>query len=378
MITTQGEISMKRYILLLLALLIAAFPTLAQDATEAFIPPQIGYYIAADENGVQQVFQQLLDGSEARQITYAESDVIIYGAAHDGLSVTYISDGQLWLQPIHTEEPEALAEVTAEQFFDAPIYSSDNQYIAYADNGVWLLDLSTRETRQLLKNVALASDGSNMGEYRLYAPEMFVLDDEGKASKLIVDIGVWEWNTAGVYDLQTGDLQELEGQVNTSLLPLSDGRVLLYGNSGVAGVFGLHIAEMDNINDYTEVLSFRSLTENTLFADQAVEVAPNVVRVFGSTIGSNPEDVTVFYFDFDVEAGQGGAVHDIVLGSWEAEAQTLAGRLSPDGSLLPVYTNTTFDDYGVITGAVELLQTESGEILAVELAEMVKLFSWQG
>jgi hypothetical protein len=368
---------MKRYILLLLTLLTVAFPTLAQDATEEFTPPQIGYYIAEDEDGVQQVFQHLLDQSEARQITYAESDVIIYGAAHDGLSVAYISDGQLWLQPIHTEEPEALAEVTAEQFFDAPIYSPDNQYIAYADNGVWLFDLSTRETRQLLENVALASDGSNMGEYRLYAPEMFVLDDEGKASKLIIDIGVWEWNTAGVYDLQTDELQELEGQVNTGLLLLSDGRVLLYGNSGVAGVFGLHIAEMDNINDYTEALSFSSLTENTLFADQAVEIAPNIVRIYGWTIGSNPEDMTVFYFDFDVEAGQGGAVNDIVLGSGEAAAQTHTGKMSPDGTLLPVYTNATFDEYGVIEGAVELRDLESGETLEIQLPENVKLFGWQ-
>jgi hypothetical protein len=53
MVTTQGETSMKDYILLLLALLTAASPTLAQDATEEFTTPQIGYYIGEDENGVQ-------------------------------------------------------------------------------------------------------------------------------------------------------------------------------------------------------------------------------------------------------------------------------------------------------------------------------------
>ncbi|MCZ7542432.1 MAG: hypothetical protein M5R40_02325 [Anaerolineae bacterium] len=83
--------------------------------------PQIAYYLAADADGVQQVYQHLLDGQSApRQLTRAESDVITFNAAHDGLSVVYISGGQLWLQPIHTDAPEALAPVGASHILRQP------------------------------------------------------------------------------------------------------------------------------------------------------------------------------------------------------------------------------------------------------------------
>lgn len=78
-------------ILILLAIVILgmAAGVQAQDDT-----PHILYYMSADEDGIQQVYQLIIEGeNEARQITYAESDVITFGAAYDGLSVTYVSDG---------------------------------------------------------------------------------------------------------------------------------------------------------------------------------------------------------------------------------------------------------------------------------------------
>jgi hypothetical protein len=376
------EQKMKKSLILALvaALMAMAFPVMAQEPaeTEEVTPPQIGYFLTADENGIQQVWQQVFDGSKARQITTAEGDVLSFGAALDGLSVAYISDGQLWLQPIHTETPEALAEITAEQFFSAPVFSEDNQYIAYADNGVWLLDLDTRETRQLLVDVPVAADGSNMAEYRIYRPEMFVLDEAGKADKLIVDVGVWEWNSAGVYDLETGDLQELEGQIHTRLLPLSNGKVLVYGNSGFAGEFGLHMADsVEDINDYQEALNFRSLTENTLYAEQAVEIEPGIVRVFGQALGEDPMAATVFYFDYNVETGEATPVNFVTVAEADENNYTLPGKLSPDGDLLPVFLDTIFSDQGGFQARLALFDLTAGEPLDLPLPELVGQFEWQ-
>jgi hypothetical protein len=204
----------------------------------------------------------------------------------------------------------------------SPVWSHDGQYIAYADNGVWLVGLGTRETRQLLADVPLEASASNAGEYRIYQPELFVAGADGKAEKLIVDVGVWEWNTVGVYDLASGKLQELEGQLHTSLLPLFDGRVLLYGNGGVAGEFALHMAErLGDINTYTEALSFSSLTDATLF--------------------------------------------------------TVPGRLSPDGRLVSVYLNALWTDAGSIYGSFELLDLDARETVAGEFPETVGVFRWQ-
>ena len=208
-------------LLTLVLVLVFATAATAQDT-------QLSAYLAADTNGIQQVYQLALDGqSEPRQLTHAASDVITFGAAYDGLSVAYISAGQLWLQPIHTEEAEALAQVSAEQFFTSPIFSQDGQYIAYADKGVWLLDLAARTPRQILADVI---DHSAI-EQRLYQPKVFVLDTNGQASQLIVDVILAEWNSEGVYDLVSGEFHELAGMVEwgvdllplSAILPLADG-----------------------------------------------------------------------------------------------------------------------------------------------------------
>jgi hypothetical protein len=347
----------------------------AQDTTE--VPP-VSYYLAADANGVQQVYQLVLDGEyQARPITYAESDVITFSPAYDGLGVAYISDGQLWLQSLHTEAPEAVVSVGATQFFSTPVWSQEGQYIAYADNGVWLLDLGTRETRQLLADVPLEEGASNAGEFRIYQPEMFVLGEDGTAEKLIVDVGVWEWNTVGVYDLASGELQELENQIHTDLLPLSDGRVLLYGNGGVGGEFALHMADsLEDINTYTRVLDFAALTDQTLFAEQAVEIEPGVVRVFGSTISPTPDEVSAFYFDFDATTGEADNVNFIPL-SEGSTGNTVAGQLSPDGSIVPVHLSALWTDAGSIYGELNLVELATGETVAQEFPEVVGLFRWQ-
>ncbi len=210
----------------------------AQDSA-----PQIAYYLAADAQGTQQVYQLLLDGQNpARQITHAEKDVVTFEPAYDGLGLAYVSDGKLWLQSIHVDQADILTGLRATQFFSTPVWSEDGQYLAFADNGLWIMDMSTREKRQLLENVDLKADASNAIDLRLYQPVRFVNDTDGKPAQIIVSIGLWEGGTVGVYDLASDALQTLEGQVHTSLLPLSDGRVLVYGNNGLGGSSALDIS----------------------------------------------------------------------------------------------------------------------------------------
>lgn len=340
------------------------------------VETRTGYYLKADANGVQQVYQQLFGGhDEARQISHAASDVLTFGAAYDGLSVAYVSDGQLWLQPIHDEAAEALTKVSATQFFRSPVYSPDGEYIAYADSGLWLLDLSTREARQLLANVEVKADGSNMNEFRLYAPEQFVMGSDGKAAKLIVDVGIWEWNTVGVYDLASGELQVLEGQTHTNLLPLSDGRVLLYGNTAVGGESVLDVADsLDDINSYTEVVKFGSVTSATLFAEQAVEVQPGVVRVFGQSIGAFPDQVKTFILDYDLNTNIVGQVHMTFIQNSSQNPVSL-GTLSPDGKFLPIHLDAQYTDAQTPYGNLSLVELGADTVSPIE--GTVGLFRWQ-
>lgn len=358
------RISRITIIALLIGLLVASVAPLSAQANS-----RISYFIAPDTNGVQQVYQLLLDGtSTPRQITVAESDVLVYGSAYDGLGIAYISGGQVWLQPIHTETPEAVATVDAERI-SAPIFSQDGNYLAYGADGVWLMDLATRETRQILEDVLLAAQASNAGEYRIYQPQMFVAG----TNKLIIDIGVWEWNTVGVYDLRSGELQELEGQLHTTLLPLYDGYVLLYGNSGVAGEFALHTAPLTDINAYERVLDFSAVTDATLYAEQAVEIEPGVARVFGtaSAAGHSPADLNVFWFDFDTATNTASNF------TTQPVSGEFSGQLSPDGKVVAVYRNADFNSVGTVTGNVTLVDLTNGETLTANLPNQVTAFQWQ-
>lgn len=369
---------MKRIFTVLLAAALLLIPTVGTQAQDMGVVVRSTYFIAADENGVQQVYQLLLDGqSQPRQITRAASDVVTFDAAYDGLAIAYVSGGQLWLQPLHTEAAEALATLTATMFFSSPVFSHDGEYIAYADNGIWLVDLASRETRQLLTDVPLLPDGSNMAEMRSYEPKMFLRGADGRAAKLVVDVGIWEWNGEGIVDLATGALQLLDGQQHSNLLPLYGDRVLVYGNSGVGGDPALRFADsLDAINNSREVLRFSDLTPETLFAQQAVEIFPGVVRVFGESLLNAPEEINFFYVDVNLMESTVGAVQFVRLPQ-STTGSTVAGRLSPDGSILPVYVDAIYTEFGTVFGALSLVDLTTGETISAAFPDAVGIFRWQ-
>lgn len=359
-----------------LLMLVGVFSVQAQAAEPESL---IVFFIAPDANGVQQVFQGSVgpEAADVRQVTQAAEDVQTFGAAFDMLSVAYISGDQLWLQPLHTEEAEALAALEAPQFFSTPVFSQDGQYLAYADTGVWLMDLATRETRQILANIPLAEDGSNMGDYRLYAPDAFVQNDAGTIDKLIVDVGVWEMNTTGVYDLSSEKLAEVEAALlHTDLLPLADGSALVFGNNGAFGEPTVEWAESLNaLGSATTVLDLNTVSDATLFADQAVEIAPGVVRLSGTAMEPGVDGGFVFTLDLDVAAGTHTEPQFLPLNTPD-EPFNFAGPLSPDGQLLPIYHNAQWTERGVLYGALTLHNLETGETVEAVLPEVVYGLEW--
>ena len=340
---------------------------------------RLAYYIASDEDGIQQVFQLVLDGdiNASRQITRAVSDVLTYGIAYDGLAVAYISDRHLWLQPVHTEEPESLASINTDNIFGRPVFSQDGQYIAYTDNGVWLVDLSTRETRRLVQDVPLTEGATNAEEFRIYSPELFVLGNDGDAAWLVLDIGIWEWNSAGLYDLRAGELQMIDDVLYTDLLPLYGGRALIYGNNALDGEPVLRAAsDLNTIETFDEVLNFSGLIENvTLFADQAVEIAPGTVRVFGSMFGAAWDFNGRFYFDYNLMEKSPIAVNMLPLPLSETGVVE-TGPLSPDGELVPIYLDTIWTETGSKSGQVVIMDVATSEEV-VTLEGTVSAFQWQ-
>lgn len=371
--------------LLILLIMLSTWKTLFPlKAQEAEPTERILYYLALDGNGIQQVHRHLLYADEVRQITYANKDVTHFGIAYDGLSVAYLSESQLWLQPFHTKEAEALTAITATDYLDNPVYSPDGRYIAYTDNGIWLMELATREASQLLTNVPINLPGEHVNRIRYYAPRQFIVDPHGKAIQLILGIQIWEWNTVGVYDLTTDTLQEFETErdvrLHTDLLLLSDGRVLLYGNNAYSGEPALHIAQsIDDINTYTKVFDFSSLAETALFAHEAIEIRPGIVRLWGTafTIADGQLiDLQIFTFDYDLAAGTAEDISFVKLVN-DINETTITGPISADGVLAPILLNVGFSDEGVPNGEARLLNLETGKLTDGGFTQASGSFQWQ-
>lgn len=343
------------------------------------------YFVAGDNHGISQVFQYLVGSDQpARRITHSASDVIRFGVAYDGLAIAYISDDQLWLQPIHSHEAESLTTIeNTMNIWTNPIFSQDGNYVAYEDNGVWLYDLANRQTRQILQDVPLAETASNANEYRGFKPQVFIANEAGTVTSLRVDISKWEWNTTGVYDLETGELLELDSQLHSDILPLADGRVLVFGNSGAGGEGSLHLADsLAEINNAERLVLFHELTEGTLFAEQAIEVETGIVRVFGSatTLTQNPEQTLHFYFDFELNTSAVRGDVKIINLAESVQAQDVyadAFELSPDGNHLPLYVNPRFGDASIIYGEVNILNFVTGETTALSTVQSVSAFQFQ-
>jgi len=336
----------------------------------------VGYYLAPyeTETDVPQVYQWTSDTNTSTQITFAEAGVDVFGLAYDGETLAYASDNQLWLQSIHAQDAESVAPFPVRSMHTAPppVFSPDGRYLAYLNEDVWLMDLSTRETRQILAQE----------EYRrFYVPQRFLTNYRGETTMLIVSIGIpeLELSTAGVYDLTSDTLQEFipDHSVSTDLLPLSTGQVLLFGNpSWGDGDEALHLANsLDDLSDYTRVLKFSSIGigGETLWAEQAVEIEPAVVRIVGEATGSENGRQT-FYFDFHVRSK---SVYNFSFVDVLSEFNyTIPGQLSPDGQWLAVYQDGAYFHLGYPLGNVKLIETDTQTVVDIDMPERAALFSW--
>jgi len=365
---------LRKAVLFLVCLLISVCPlstnglSLAQDA-----PLPVGaFYLAADENGIIQLWRL---GPEPQMLTNAAESLVDFGLNPDATSAAYTSSGQVWLQPFDGSEPVAL--VTLQSAAAAhPVLSST--HLAYADNGVWIMPLDgSEEPRLLVQNVMMEGIDNAYDHY--YEPYRFV-DEE---NSLILTILLWEGYTVGIIDLNSGTVQELARGIHTRALPLSDGRLLLYGNGGMEGAFDLQAADWADLNGGTVLVDLNMFEAvGPLFVEQAVETSPGTIRVFGTTFTDPATYATVlFVFDYDLSA-------DVVVGDIRTFAalpsaegtQTLFGPLSPDGSMLVEYVNATLqtelDPRGIVTGELALVDIESGDVISLPTPDPISSFQW--
>jgi dipeptidyl aminopeptidase/acylaminoacyl peptidase len=365
---------LKRLVFALL-LLLTALPTFAQssDETRSFA----GYFISADENRILQVWRLADDGTTAAPLTTAAESVVDYAISPDGTQLAYTSGQKLWLQT--PDETLEIASLSRERRPGRPVFNEDGSQLAYANGGLWLYDLASEESQLLYEDNPYRREMTDVAPVRYYSPVQFVDD------RLIVRIGLWEGHGPGVYDFESGAVEELKRFRPSDLLMLSDGRVLVYGNNEVWGDQNLAIApSLDDINRSEVLVDLVALSPDApLFVDDVIEIAPGIVRVMGSTYNlEGPTELPLFYFDLDTETGELSA--DGIVGYTYATSDedmlVWQGPPSPDAQFIVQYLNmgvdTDLNPNGIIFGELIFYNLLTGETVTPDLPNRVALFQW--
>lgn len=364
---------MRKWVWILFAVWAAVVPAWTAAAQQAPGPRPDGYFLSPDASGVWQVWRLRSSADAAEQVSSAPASVIDFAVAPTGGSIAYTSAGQLWLHRLDGSAPVVLASLSNDPAAH-PIFNLDGSQVAYADGGIWLVNSGGGEPNRVF--VDPTPGRSTPDAYPFYQPQRFI-----GGNMLLVDIGVWEGDSVGLLDLQTGAMQELETGVHHDALPLGDGRLLLFGNGGVSGQANLQITPMTDLNQRETIVDLNALSpDKPLFVEQALLVEPNTVRVFGTTFENAPEyRPLAFAFTVDV-AAKAVTSFETEFMPLPADGQTLLGPVTPDGTILSLLLNADnrpdAGAYGLMAGQ-PALQPVAADATAVPVSPApAAAFQW--
>lgn len=363
---------MRKWVWVIFAVWVAVLPAWTTVAQQAPGPRPDGYFLSPDASGVWQVWRLRTSADSAEQISSAATSVVDFAVAPTGSSIAYTSAGQLWLQRLDGGAPVVLATLHTDPSAH-PVFNLDGSQVAYGDGGIWLVSSGGGEPQQVFADPVPGRGTPDA--YPFYQPQRFI-----GGTTLLVDIGVWEGDSVGLLDLQSGTMQELAAGVHQDALPLGDGRLLLFGNSGAFGQADLQLAPISDLSQRETIVDLNALSpDKPLFVEQAVLVAPNTVRVIGTTFESAPEyHQFAFAFTVDVAAK---AVTSFALELMPLPGeQTILGPVTPDGAVLALLTNAAnradAGAYGLMAGQ-PALQAVAPDAAAVPVSPApAAAFQW--
>lgn len=315
------------------------------------------FFLAADENGVQQVWQLFRDGSPPQPLTRAAEDVSGYTLSPGGFVVAYSSASQLWLQPLNSNaEPTPLVRLSHNENA-MPAFNRDGQQLAYMDGGIWTVPTSGGEP-SLLAPDSLSEDPA--AAVRVLARPRY----SDVFGTLLVDVAYREGGTTGLLDLTSGELRELPfGYLNARWL--YNGDILTFAEQGATSQAGVQITQVNDLDAPRVVLPPQiSIVEARLIASNVAED----VRVILGNSNEGPYPLRIFNY-------RDGAGLNPVLERGFMQYP----RLSADGGYVAGYvrivqpTETRQEALGRLT----LLNVATGEQVRLAFPELVSQIRWQ-
>jgi hypothetical protein len=366
---------------LLILVTLAQDPNETQSAatTNSTPAPYAAYFVAPDSDGIQQVWGLTLPDGQSKLLTQAPQSVFHFALSADHTQIVYVSDNQIWRQMLGQSNAESLVYVSGNPNFATLALSPDGQWLAYRNHGLWMMDLATKKSQELLADFPQEENALNVPGLRRYSPIEF-LDNE----RLMVNIGMWETTTRGIYFLSTQTMQEVAGQYGMlELMPLADGRYLAYSETRVGlGIDGFLIGQpaADPLEPFlltpilSEVFAAHQLAGVTI--TNAIESAPGQLRFIGTSFTQvnphNPFEIFMGTYDFNTNAftvDSSQETRDLL-----AQAASIHG-MSPDGRYVAGHLNTEWVETG-LQYSLAVVDLETRTPIVLTAPSPARYFEW--
>jgi hypothetical protein len=182
------------------------------ESTPGLLPHSM-YFLNNDSAGLMQVFRLEKDGKTVTQLTFEPAKVETYDASRLDGSVAYVSNNQLLLINSDGSNRRLLVDGGAVDEnnpyltkISNPVFSPDNQTIAFGRGGLTFYSLATGQSNLVVKN-DFQDFGGNLVPMNIYWPESYSADGQ----KIVITIAHYEGATAAIYYLNGGALVQLQG-----------------------------------------------------------------------------------------------------------------------------------------------------------------------
>ena len=159
--------------------------TVVENADSTQAPdklPQSLFFIS-ERSGMNQVWRIERDGIRIDQITFSERDIIGYDINQEYELLVYVTRSQLVVQGLLSITPDVRLKLDIVEtsnapgkYFTNPRFSPDGLQIAFAQNGLKILDLLSGESRVLFENTYEDIGSEESIPLALYYPESYSPD----------------------------------------------------------------------------------------------------------------------------------------------------------------------------------------------------------
>ncbi|MEO0561003.1 MAG: hypothetical protein AAF125_02745 [Chloroflexota bacterium] len=316
------------------------------------------FFVAADDTGVDQVWQLFRDGSSPVPLTRSAENVTGYTLSPDGFTVAYSAGSQLWTQRLNDNsdpQPVAGRQTDASPTLD---FSADGTTLAYTDlGGLWTAPVLGGEPTLLLADNIPDEDTPAADARQFTAPRY-----APNFGALLLDILYAEGGATGVLDLNSGELLELPYGYSNAVWTYNGG-IFTHARRSPFTQAGAQVTFITDLDAPEVRLPTDVSVEHAVLIPRRRSEDIRLIIDAETTAGPTPLRV----FDFR----DGGGLVPVVESGFAEHP-----RLSPDGTVVAGYVRAGNSPTGP-HGQLSLLDVATGEQVALAAPGDVTLVEWQ-